>query len=270
MELLGKSKTFFLTVITILALSAFATANTCTEAMFGVNSFVNQDKARIDSSYFKDNENEWTYKYIYNKNGQSKQARYDSKKESSNAEFFYFYYDTTETVLKNKGTEYIILNCNTQDTLCIRQKVYHNGRYQGEQISKRSTNYASSEMIPSLRHSFTERVFTERILKNDTLFEIEYDNLINSVQKNLIVADSTDDFKCLEYRGDDNTVNSITYKPNEKGYSISIDEKNDHTGFFFHTEFFFVRTDKITFPHKTVKRPKNTPKTSDYFLVDLY
>ena len=125
-------------------------------------------------------------------------------------------------------------------------------------------------MIPSLRHSFTERVFTERILKNDTLFEIEYDNLINSVQKNLIVADSTDDFKCLEYRGDDNTVNSITYKPNEKGYSISIDEKNDHTGFFFHTEFFFVRTDKITFPHKTVKRPKNTPKTSDFILVDLY
>lgn len=267
MELLGKSKTFFLTVITILALSTMASGNTCTEAMFGVNSFVNQDKARIDSSYFNDNaQNEWTYKYIYNKNGQSKQARYDSKKESSNAEFFYFYYDTTETVLKNKGTEYIILNCNTQDTLCIRQKVYHDGTFQGEQISKRSTNYASSERIPSLRrHSFTDRVFTERILKNDTLFEIEHDDVItNSVQKNLIVADSTDDFKCLEYRGDDNTVNSITYKPNEKGYSISIDERN------FHSEFFFVNTDKITFPHKTVKRPKNTPKISNYFLVDLY
>lgn len=266
MELLGKNKTFFSTIITILALSAsFAMANTCTEAMFRVNSFVNQDKARIDSSYFNDNENEWTYKYIYNKNGQSKQARYDSKKESSNAEFFYFYYDTTETVLKNKGTEYIILNCNTQDTLCIQQKVYHNGRYQGEQISKRSTNYAISEWIPSLRHSFTGRWFTERILKNDTLFVIEYDNLItNSVQKNLIVADSTDDFKCLEYRGDDNTVKSITYKPNEKGYSISIDERN------FHSEFFFVNTDKITFPHKTVKRPKNTPKTSNFILVDLY
>lgn len=267
----GKCKHLFFVSVILLTLSTMASANTCTEAMFGVNSFVNQDKARIDSSYFNDNENEWTYKYIYNKNGQSKQARYDSKEEGSNAEFFYFYYDTTETVLKNKGTEYIILNCNTQDTLCIQQKVYHNGRYQGEQISKRSTNYAISEWIPSLRHSFTGRWFTERILKNDTLFEIEHDDVItNSVQKNLIVADSTDDFKCLEYRGDDNTVKSITYKPNEKGYSISIDEKNDHTGFFFHTEFFFVRTDKITFPHKTVKRPKNTPKTSDYFLVDLY
>lgn len=261
----GKCKNLFFISAILLTLSTMASGNTCTEAMFGVNSFVNQDKARIDSSYFNDNENEWTYKYIYNKNGQSKQARYDSKKESSNAEFFYFYYDTTETVLKNKGTEYIILNCNTQDTLCIQQKVYHNGRYQGEQISKRSTNYASSERIISLSHSFTDRSFTERILKNDTLFEIEYDGLItNSVQKNLIVADSTDDFKCLEYRGDDNTVKSITYKPNEKGYSISIDGKTDHT------EFFFVRTDKITFPHKTVKRPKNTPKTSNFILVDLY
>ena len=258
----GKCKNLFFISAILLTLSTMASANTCTEAMFRVNSFVNQDKARIDSSYFKDNENEWTYKYIYNTNGQSKHARYDSKEEGSNAEFFYFYYDTTETVLKNKGTEYIILNCNTQDTLCIRQKVYHNGRYQGEQISKRSTNYAISERIPSLRRSFTER-----ILKNDTLFEIEYDNLItDSLQKkqNLIVADSTDDFKCLEYRGDDNTVKSITYKPNEKGYSISIDERN------FHSEFFFVNTDKMSFPQKTVKRPKITPKTSNFILVDLY
>jgi len=263
----GKCKNLFFISAILLTLSTMASGNTCTEAMFGVNSFVNQDKARIDSSYFNDNENEWTYKYIYNKNGQSKKARYDSKEESTNAEFFYFYYDTTETVLKNKGTEYIILNCNTQDTLCIRQKVYHDGTFQGEQISKRSTNYASSERIQSLIHSFTERSFTERILKNDTLFEIKYvDFNTNSVQKkqNLIVADSTDDFKCLEYKGDDNTVNSITYKPNEKGYSISIDERN------YHSEFFFVNTDKMSFPQKTVKRPKITPKTSNFFLVDLY
>ena len=261
----GKCKHLFFVSVILLTLSTMASANTCTEAMFRVNSFVNQDKARIDSSYFKMNENEWTYKYIYNTNGQSKQARYDSKEEGSNAEFFYFYYDTTETVLKNKGTEYIILNCNTQDTLCIHQKVYHNGRYAGKQISKRSTNYARSEMIPSLIDSFTS--FTERILKNDTLFEIQYFGFnTDSVQKtqNLIVADSTDDFKCLEYRGDDNTVKSITYKPNEKGYSISIDERN------YHSEFFFVNTDKTTFPHKTIKRPKNTPKISDFFLVDLY
>ena len=258
----GKCKHLFFISAILLTLSTIASANTCTEAMFGVNSFVNQDKARIDSSYFNDNENEWTYKYNYNKNGQSKQARYDSKKESSNAEFFYFYYDTTETVLKNKGTEYIILNCNTQDTLCIHQKVYHDGTFQGEQISKRTTNYASSERIQSLIHSFTER-----ILKNDTLFKIEYvDFNTNSVQKkqNLIVADSTDDFKCLEYKGDDNTVNSITYKPNEKGYSISIDEGN------YHSEFFFENTDKKTYPHKTVKRPKIAHKTSYFFLVDLY
>ena len=104
MHMFGKCKHLFFVSVILLTLSTMASANTCTEAMFGVNSFVNQDKARIDSSYFNDNENEWTYKYIYNTNGQSKQARYDSKEEGSNAEFFYFYYDTTETVLKNKGS----------------------------------------------------------------------------------------------------------------------------------------------------------------------
>ncbi len=49
----------------VFAINTTVLANTCTEAMFGVNSFVNQDKARIDSSYFNDNENEWTHKYIY-------------------------------------------------------------------------------------------------------------------------------------------------------------------------------------------------------------
>jgi hypothetical protein len=57
MHMFRKCKHLFF-VSAILALSTMASANTCTEAMFGVNSFVNQDKARIDSSYFNDNENE--------------------------------------------------------------------------------------------------------------------------------------------------------------------------------------------------------------------
>ena len=259
--MLGKCNLLFFISAVLLTLGSVASANKCTDAMFGGNSFVLQDKARIDSSYFNERGNEWTHKYIYNENGRLEQMLFDSK-EGSKAEVLYFYYDTTETALKNRGSEYIILNCNTQDTMCIRQKIYYDGAFQGEQISKRTSNYASSETIESSTHWFTER-----ILKNDTLFEIEYfDYNTDSVRKNqnLIVADFSDDFKCLEYRGDDNTVNSITYKPNGKGYSISIDEGT------YHREFFFVNTDKMSFPQKTVKRPKFTPKTSDYFLVDLY
>ena len=258
----GKCKHLFFVSVILLTLSTMASGNTCTEAMFGVNSFVNQDKARIDSSYFNDNENEWTYKYIYNKNGQLEQMRYDSKEEDSKAEFLYFYYDTTETALKNKGTEYIILNCNTQDTLCIRQKVYHDGTFQGEQISKRTTNYASSETIESSTHWFTER-----ILKNDTLFEIEYfDYNTDSVRKNqnLIVEDSADDFKCYEYRGDDNTISSITYKPNEKGYSISIDEGT------YNRKFFFIKTEGTTSIRKTLKPIKIAPKARYFDLLGRY
>ena len=246
----------------VFAINTTVLANTCTEAMFGVNSFVNQDKARIDSSYFNERGNEWTHKYIYNENGQLEQMLFDSKEEGSKAEVLYFYYDTTETALKNKDSEYIILNCNTQDTLCIRQKVYYDGTFQGEQISKRTTNYASSETIESSTHWFTER-----ILKNDTLFEIQYfDYNTDSVRKNqnLIIADSTDVFKCFEYRGDDNTISSMTYKPNEKGYSISIEEGT------YLREFFFVNKDKTSSLRKTVKRTKIAPKAHYFDLLGRF
>ena len=258
MFMLRKCNLLFFISAVLLTLGSVASANKCTDAMFGGNSFVLQDKARIDSSYFNERGNEWTHKYIYNENGRLEQMLFDSK-EGSKTEVLYFYYDTTETALKNRGSEYIILNCNTQDTMCIRQKIYYDGAFQGEQISKRTSNYASSETIESSTHWFTER-----ILKNDTLFEIEYfDYNTDSVRKNqnLVVADFSDDFKCLEYRGDDNTVNSITYKPNGKGYSISIDEGT------YHREFFFVNTDKTTSLRKTVKRTKIAPKARYFDLL---
>lgn len=262
MHMFGKCKHLFFVSVILLTLSTMSSANTCTEAMFGGNSFVLQDKARIDSSYFNERGNEWTHKYIYNENGQLEQMLFDSKEEGSKAEVLYFYYDTTETALKNKDSEYIILNCNTQDTLCIRQKVYYDGTFQGEQISKRTTNYASSETIESSTHWFTER-----ILKNDTLFEIEYfDYNTDSVRKNqnLIVADSTDDFKCFEYRGDDNTISSMTYKPNEKGYSISIEEGT------YLREFFFIKNEGTTSIRKTVKPVKISPKARYFDLLGRY
>ena len=152
-----KCKHIFFVPVILLMLSTIASANKCTDAMFGGNSFVLQDKARIDSSYFNERGNEWTHKYIYNENGQLEQMLFDSK-EGSKTEVLYFYYDTTETALKNRGSEYIILNCNTQDTMCIRLKNYYDGAFQGEQISKRTSNYASSETIESSTHWFTERI----------------------------------------------------------------------------------------------------------------
>ena len=68
MELLGKNKTFFLTVITILALSAFATANTCTDAYFKLENSKDIHKIfdiKIDSTYSKDSELENYIKYFY-------------------------------------------------------------------------------------------------------------------------------------------------------------------------------------------------------------
>ena len=68
MELLGKNKTFFLTVITILALSAFATANTCTDAYFNAQVhgvFDQESKLRIDSIFYSNSPAGWNGKKYF-------------------------------------------------------------------------------------------------------------------------------------------------------------------------------------------------------------
>lgn len=259
--MLGKCNFLFFISAVLLTLGSVASANKCTDAMFGGNSFILQDMARIDSSYFNERGNEWTHKYIYNENGRLEQMLFDSK-EGSKTEVLYFYYDTTEIALKNRGSEYIILNSNTQDTMCIRLKNYYDGAFQGEQISKRTSNYASSETIESSTHWFSER-----ILKNDTLFEIEYfDYNTDSVRtsQKIYAADPNNDNKCYEYDDDGQINYTLLYKPNEKGYSVSVESED------YFREFFFVKTEETTSIRKTLKPVKFSPRARYFDLLGRY
>lgn len=264
MELLGKSKTFFLTVITILALSAFAIANTCTEAMFTVltNPYLNpESEFHIDSSYFNEYGNKWTHKYIY-EDGKIAQIQYDTKEEGEEIRIYPFYNDTNETVLKNKDIEYIVYKCQAQDTLCYQEKVYSDGEYKGIKTTKITPNYITEERIEEGTHWFTEYTLVKDSVKGKKYYDYNTDSVRTS--QIFYIADSTDEFTCYQLGENGVKYYTLIYKPNEKGYSINIDHLD------YHREFFFVNKDKTSSLRKTVKPAKIAPKARYFDLLGRF
>ena len=248
----------------LLTLSTVASANTCTEAMFqrSITPFSDTEREfHSDSTYFNERGNEWTHKYIY-ENGKLVEMRYDPKDANEEIGVLRFYYDVDESILKKTGTEYIISKCNANDTLCYEQKLYENGVYEGVVISKILPNYASSETIESSTHWFTEY-----FIKSDSVIVKEYfDYGTDSVRtsQKIYAADPNDDNKCYQYDAEGQIDYTLLYKPNEKGYSISIDE-----GSYFR-EFFFVKTDKSSSIRKTRKLIKIAPKARYFDLLGRF
>ena len=257
-------KSIFLTIITIFALSTIASANKCIDAMFQQNtthfSDVEQEFHR-DSTYFNEGGNEWTHKYVY-ESGKLVEMRYDPKNENEKINILRFYYDVDESVLKKTGAEYIISKCNAHDTLCYEQKLYENGVYEGVAISKMLPNYASSETIESSTHWFTEY-----FIKSDSIIIKEYfDYNTDSVRtsQKFYAADPNDELKCYQYDAKGQIDYTLLYKPNEKGYSISID------GGSYFREFFFVKTAKPSSIRKTLKHAKIPPKARYFDLLGRF
>lgn len=78
------------------------------------------------------------------------------------------------------------------------------------------------------------------------------------------VADSIDDSKCYQ-QGEDGVIDyTLTYKPNEKGYSISIEEGT------YLREFFFIKNEGTTSIRKTVKPVKISPRARYFDLLGRY
>jgi len=257
-------KSFFLVSIAVLTLNTISLANKCTDVWFThlANPYLNpESEFHIDSSYFNENENEWTHKFVY-ENGKLVEMRYDPKNENEEIEILRFYYDVDESVLKKTGVEYIISKCNAHDTLCYEQKLYEKGVYEGVIISKIMPNYASSETIESSTHWFTEY-----ILKTDSIIVKQYfDYNTDSVRtsQKVYAADPNNDNKCYEYDADGQIKYTLLYKPNEKGYSVSIE-----SGTYFR-EFFFIKTKGTSSIHKTRKPVKIAPKARYFDLLGRY
>lgn len=258
------SKQFILISIAVFLFSAMASANTCTEAMFqrSITPFSDTEREfHSDSTYFNERGNEWTHKYIY-ENGKLVEMRYDPKDANEEIGVLRFYYDVDESILKKTGTEYIISKCNANDTLCYEQKLYENGVYEGVVISKILPNYASSETIESSTHWFTEY-----FIKSDSVIVKEYfdygTDAVRTSQK-IYAADPNDDNKCYQYDADGQIDYTLLYKPNEKGYSVSID------GGSYFREFFFVKTDNSSSIRKTRKPIKIAPKARYFDLLGRF
>ncbi len=257
-------KSFFLVSIAVLSLNTASLANKCTDVWFThlANPYLNpESEFHIDSSYFNENGNEWTHKYIY-KDGKIAETQYDTKEEGEEIRIFPFYNDTNETALKNKGIEYIVSKCQAKDTLCYQEKIYSNGEYGGIKTTKITPNYITVEQVEDNIHWFTEYILTQDSVIEKRYFDYNTDSVRTS--QKFYVADSIDDSKCYQQEEDGVIDYTLTYKPNEKGYSVSIE-----SGTYFR-EFFFIKTKGTSSIHKTRKPVKISPKARYFDLLGRY
>ena len=257
-------KSFFLVSIAVLSLNTASLANKCTDVWFTTlaNPYLNpESEFHIDSSYFNENGNEWTHKYIY-KDGKIAETQYDTKEEGEEIRIFPFYSDTNETALKNKGIEYIVSKCQAKDTLCYQEKAYSNGEYRGIRTTKITPNYITVEQVEDNTLWFTEYILTQDSVIEKIYFDYNTDSVRTS--QKFYVADPNNDNKCYEYDADGQINYTLLYKPNEKGYSVSIEEGT------YLREFFFIKNEGTTSIRKTVKPVKISPRARYFDLLGRY
>ena len=263
------SKIFYLVPAVILALSDAASANNCTEAIIQriMAPFHNVERGyRIDSSYLKDRSYEQARKYVY-EGDKPVEMHIDSKKDDEEIEVVYFYYDIDDSALK-KGDEesiieeFIISKCEAGDTLCYEEKYYSNGFLSGRRISKIMPNYAIT-----LSRLGSGVWYEEYFMYSDSIIKNEYiDYYPDSEEKSQIIygADPDDENKCYQYDADGKIDSTFSYKPNEKGFSISVE------GETYFNEFFFVKNEEPLFIQKHRVPVKISPKARYFDLLGRY
>lgn len=267
MELLGKSKTFFLTIITILALSAFAMANTCTDAYFNAQAhsiFDQESNLRLDSIFYSHSEAGWKgKKYFYNESLIEK-VMVDFKQNPTHRAYWFFYRDTNETVINQKDFyEYIDSTYKKQDTLFHHLKTYYRTEYADTWIIKIATDYYSEKKIYE-----EETYLLELFFKQDSIIEINhsyYNTDSSSVKKTFYIADINDDNKCHKYDEEGHLISSLLYKPNENGYSIKQSEGDEYI------EVYVISVKpNTTSLRKTIKPVKIAPKARYFDLLGRF
>ena len=253
----------FLSSFIMSALNVAAFANKCTDVAFSMNANPNisiDTNFHIDSIYTKTS----TQKFIYT-NGKVAEIHEKGEKE----QILYIYHDVDKTSLKNTGLEYILTKCEAQDTLCYVQSIYQDGvLYDGTLTIKATPDYISQEIEQPDYHQLTEF-----IIKPDTLIyqNESYERYMGykvSMKSSsmLYVADSSDDTKCGVYI-DDKKYATLSYNPNEKGFSISMTVGDlDHPS----AEYFFIETSKTSSIRKNRKPVKIAPKARYFDLLGRY
>jgi hypothetical protein len=230
----------------LLLWAGFAAANTCTEAVFKLSKGsldIKKGEAYHDSSYFMENyykENPWSHKLYYT-NGKLDSLVMDHM-DGDSLRTTHYYWNSDEKI-SGKGSEMVIFQETSGDTIILNEKAYSNGEFEGSYTAKMTDSYMST--LNSQYNSFTELYFS-----NDTLFEKRINDYGTDNPRPEIyftIGDSTNDFKCYEYEIRDGKADlneTIEYVKTDNGFKIKyLDESS--AGYYLR-EFFFVNNEEGT------------------------
>ena len=255
----------------LMLLAGFAAANTCTEAIFILSKGsldITQDKAYHDSSYFVENythKNEWSHK-IYYTNGKIDSLVMDPMEDGEALRVTHYYWNSNEKI-SGKGSERVIFQETSGDTIILNEKVYSNGEFGGSYTAKMTDSYMST--LNSEYNSFKELYFS-----NDTLFEkniYDYESNNPRPDTSFTIGDSTNDFKCYDYavqNGIAELNETIEYIKTDNGFMLKyLDESS--VGYYLR-EFFFVNSNATTAIRKQRPAVKISPKARYFDLLGRY
>ena len=264
------SKIFYLVPAVILALSDAASANNCTEAIIqrAMAPFYNAGRGyRIDSSYSKVRSYESAYKYVY-EDDKPVEMHINTKTDDEETDVVYFYYDIDDSTLKKDDDEesfieeYIISKCEAGDTLCYEEKYYSNGHLWGKKSIKIMPNYAITLTLMGSGVWYEEYfMYSDSIIINRY---IDYYPESDREWQIIYGADPDDKNKCYQYDADGKIDSTFSYKPNEKGFSISVE------GETYFKEFFFLKNEEPLFIQKHRVPVKISPKARYFDLLGRY
>lgn len=247
-------------LFSLMIFAVYASANTCTEAWFEINAYnyiYTKDHAHLDSAYYND---ESTEKYIYNK----EHLDYLITKEGGEIHTINFYWNSDESVLSKKGTEYFGIIKYSEDTLFITLTNYHDGVVHEQQTAK-ITNKTLDAQYPDGPNG--EIAFEKIYFQNDSLVKsITYNYGTDSaeVHKTIIVSDEQDDFKCKEYGEKEIKNFSLEYVKNDNGYAIKRHNEK------YSREYFMIYPTGTTAIHKRRVPVKISPKARYFDLLGRY
>lgn len=258
-------------IFSLLFLVSFAAANTCTEAVFKYTNGsleIITDEAYHDSSYFLENythTNEWSHKLYYT-NGKIDSLVMDPMEEGEVLRVTHYYWNSDEKI-SGKGSEIVIFQETSGDTIILNEKAYSNGEFGGSYTAKMTDSYMST--LNSEYNSFKELYFS-----NDTLFEkniYDYESNNPRPDTSFTIGDSTNDFKCYEYDMRDGTAElneTIEYIKTDNGFMLKyLDESS--VGYYLR-EFFFVNSNATTAIRKRHAPVKISPKARYFDLLGRY
>ena len=259
-------------IFSLLFLVSIAAANTCTEAVFSLSKGsldITQDKAYHDSSYFVENygqKNEWSHK-IYYTNVIIDSLVMDPMEDGEALRVTHYYWNSDEKI-SGKGSERVIFQETSGDTIILNEKAYSNGEFGGSYTAKMTDSYMST--LNSEYNSFKELYFS-----NDTLFEkniYDYESNNPRPDTSFTIGDSTNDFKCYEYDMRDGTAElneTIEYIKTDNGFMLKyLDESS--VGYYLR-EFFFVNSNTSTTAIRKRHAPvKISPKARYFDLLGRY